>query len=535
MYKILKYAMIYSVATGALNMNIVLSPTEEKIINLLKNVISSKTPNTTLRIAGGWVRDKLLGKNSNDIDIAIDNMSGEDFANKVIEYMKEHGVKTHGSPTVVQANPEQSKHLATAMVKIFGLPIDFVNLRTETYANTRIPTIQIGTPEEDAQRRDLTINSLFYNINNGEIEDFVGGIEDLKNKIARTPLDPIQTFLDDPLRILRTVRFASKYGLTLDPSIIEASHVPEVKEAFRDKISQERIWSELAGKKEGEKWKAGALIGPDPVKSIELLKQLGLMEMIFDPTKSEMEEMKLLPEDLVNWETAQNNPHHKFDIWNHTLNVVKNLVEQTKQPTREDQETFLVRNIAALLHDIGKRYRGIQGTHEKGHTTYHGHEDLSAQIAEKVLTRLHASKEIIQRVVKLIETHLSPHVLLEGGGGRAYRKYTRDFPDWPHGIDLAIADNTGKATMSPEQVASETQRYENLREKIQGALPVGGAVNIPRPITGHDLIGIGIKPGPIMGNIMNAIDEALLDNPALSKEEALTIAKTIAPTTSLNR
>jgi tRNA nucleotidyltransferase/poly(A) polymerase len=525
MKKILKYANLYAIAVESLNMRVSLTDKERKIFELLRSVVREKTPNTTLRVAGGWVRDKLMGKESNDIDIAVDNMTGEAFANLVNDYMRENGMTTK-NVTVVEANPDQSKHLATAMVKLFGLPIDFVNLRTETYSDSRIPEMQMGTPEEDSQRRDLTINSLFWNVNTEQIEDFVGGIEDLRAGIARTPLDPVQTFMDDPLRILRTVRFASRYGLKLDPALIEAARLPKVQQAFKDKISQERVWSELAGKKEGDKWKPGAIIGPNPTQAVQLLKQLGLMESIFDPSQDEMDELGLTDE-MVPWETDQDNPHHQFDIWNHTINVVKNLVEQTKQDVREDHETYLVRNLAALLHDIGKRYKGIQGTSSKGHTSYHGHEETSGQIAEKVLTRLHAPKSIIKRVKGLIDAHLRPHMLIEQDKAKPYRKYVRDFEDWPHSIDLAIADNLGKKDFTEEQVPQEIQRYEDLRTKIQEAMPTGqtSSTNIARPITGKDLIDIGIKPGPIMGQIMSAIDEALLDNPALSRDEALTIAK----------
>ena len=543
-------------------MEISLNQTEHKIITLLKDVVNAKSPNTILRIAGGFTRDKLLGLESNDIDIAVSNMTGEAFANLVSDYMAEHGLKKHNvtaysGVTVVQANPDQSKHLATAMIKLFGLPIDFVNLRTETYATSRIPTMEMGTAEEDAQRRDLTINSLFYNINNGEIEDYVGGIKDLRARIARTPLDPVQTFLDDPLRILRTVRFAAKYGLELDPAIITAAHKPEVQEAFKNKISNDRIWAELAGKKEGDKlalsaeakprYKAGALIGQNPTRAIELLKELGLMEAIFDPTPEEVKSLAPPPkppedpnapveapreERMVPWETPQNNPHHQFDIWNHTLQVVKNLIEQTPQPIREDQETYLVRNLAALLHDIGKRYTGIQRTSENGgHTSYHGHEETSAKLANAVLNRLRVPQNIIKRVIDLISVHLRPHTLLENGSARNYRRFVRDYPDWDHSVDLAIADNLGKQHFTQEQAEVEKQKYEDLRGKIQSSMQwTNGSPRhnrvIPRPITGNDLIAIGIKPGQIMGQIMAALDEALLDNPGMSKEEALDLART---------
>jgi tRNA nucleotidyltransferase/poly(A) polymerase len=507
-------------------------PKELQIINLLHSVVFEKSPNTTLRIAGGYVRDKLLGMQSSDIDIAIDNMTGEKFANLVNQYMYEHGLGSQ-MVTVVEANPDQSKHLATAMLRIFGVPIDFVNLRTETYTDSRIPTIKMGTAEEDAQRRDLTINALFYNINSNEVEDFVGGINDLHAKIARTPLDPVQTFLDDPLRILRTIRFASKYELTLDPALIEATHQPEVLEAFKTKISSERIWAELAGKKEGDHYKPGALIGPNPTRAIELLKQLGLMEAIFDPTKEEVKGLASnnIDGEMVPWETPQNNPHHTFNIWDHTLSVVKNLIEQTPQTIKEDQEAYLVRNLVALLHDIGKRYTGIHGITSDGqHTSYHGHEETSAKLANDILNRLHAPQNIIKRVVDLIDVHLRPHTLLENGRGRSYRKFVRDYPDWMHSIDIAIADSLGKRYYSLEDAELEKKKYEELRQNIQKAMDWSGknpnqTTAIPRPISGKDLLGLGFKTGPFIGKILAALDDALLDNPGMSKEEALELAK----------
>lgn len=492
------------------------SQKELDIFNIIKDIAVKN--NTVARVAGGYIRDKILCIDSSDIDIAVSNMTGEQFA-RLIDSKK---------VTVVKANPDQSKHLATAMVRIHGLPIDFVNLRAETYSESRIPEMRMGTPEEDARRRDLTLNSLFWNINTGEIEDYVGGVQDLENRIARTPMDPVQTFLDDPLRILRTVRFAARFGLELDPALIAAAQRPEVQEAFRTKISNERIWAELAGKKEGDKWKAGALIGPNPSLAVVLLKQLGLMEAIFDPSKEEMEALGL-PERMVPWETNQDNPHHAFDIWEHTFKVFSHLVNRTPEDVQQDHETYLVRNLVALLHDIGKRYVGIQGTSAKGHTNYHGHEDTSAVITEKVLTRLHAPQDIIKRVCKLIEVHLRPHIFMEQGSARSYRKFVRGFEDWNHSIDIAIADSLGKKDFEPQEHKDEVQKYEDLRSKIIEALPSDGgkvSVDIPRPINGHDLKDLGITPGPTMGQIMKAIDEALLDDPLLSRDSALEIART---------
>jgi tRNA nucleotidyltransferase/poly(A) polymerase len=171
-----------------------------------------------------------MGRESLDIDIALDNMMGKEFAERVNSYLESRGKETH-NVAVIMSNPDQSKHLETARMKIRGLWIDLVNLRSEEYAhNSRIPTMTFGTPEQDAFRRDFTINSLFYNINTKEVEDYTGkGIEDMKLGVIRTPLPAKETFLDDPLRVLRAVRFASRFGFALDESLVEAASDDKVR------------------------------------------------------------------------------------------------------------------------------------------------------------------------------------------------------------------------------------------------------------------------------------------------------------------
>lgn len=496
------------------SMDINLTPKEEEIFSFLNKIVKEKTPETVLRVAGGWVRDKLLGKDSHDIDIAVDNMSGEAFANIVSEYIDK-------KVSVVKANPEQSKNVETAMINILGVPIDFVGLRIDKYdPNSRIPVVEQASAEDDAKRRDLTINSLFYNINTGEIEDYVGGVEDLKNGIARTPKEPVQTFLDDPLRILRTIRFAAKYNLKLDPNLIEAARLPEIQEAFKNKLSQERIWEEMAGKKEGEGWKLGFLLGPNPVQAMRLLAQLGLRDIVLNLTNKEKEELGL-DKEIDPWDTDQNNPHHDLDIWNHSLEVLKELVDKTKTETKEDNELYLIRNITAVLHDIGKRYQGIRGTNDKGNSTFYGHADVSAQMAEKILTRLKAPSSVIQKVVKLIQNHMRLHPLTKEYTPKAGRKYVTDMGDlWESGMDFAIADASG-VSKKPD-----VERYNTLRNSITESMPKG-VTKLQRPVTGYDLMELGIKPGPVMGVINKVLDDALLENPNLTKEEALEIARNL--------
>ncbi|KAH6834117.1 Polynucleotide adenylyltransferase family protein [Perilla frutescens var. hirtella] len=223
-----------------------LTAKEEQIFDLLLQVRRHFNLQTQLRVAGGWVRDKLLGKECYDIDIALDDMLGREFGDKVNEYLSSAGEETH-DVGVIKSNPDQSKHLETATVRVFDVKIDFVNLRAEDYSeNSRIPTMRFGTPEEDAYRRDLTINSLFYNINTSSVEDFTGrGIVDLKSGKIVTPLPPKQTFLDDPLRVLRAIRFGARFGFLLDEELKKAAADDDVIAAIADKISRERIGHEL--------------------------------------------------------------------------------------------------------------------------------------------------------------------------------------------------------------------------------------------------------------------------------------------------
>jgi len=214
-----------------------------------------------LRFAGGWVRDKLLGSASDDIDVAIDTMTGEDFGLAMKAFIStpetkakytalENGKDIVGNLALIAANPDKSKHLATATVRVFGLDVDFVNLRKETYAaNSRTPQMEFGTAEEDALRRDSTVNALFYNIHTSEVEDFTGrGLVDLERKIIKTPLPALQTFRDDPLRVLRHIRFASRLGFRIDSEDEQAISNPSIQDEFKLRVTRE-IKASDAGKK----------------------------------------------------------------------------------------------------------------------------------------------------------------------------------------------------------------------------------------------------------------------------------------------
>lgn len=167
---------------------------------------------------------------------------------KIPEMVEKHGVTPTdiGNLHKIAANPEKSKHLETTTIKLFDFDVDFVNLRKETYTDdSRNPQVEFGTAEEDALRRDATVNALFYNLNTGKVEDFTGGLAHMSSKLIKTPLDPFQTFMDDPLRVLRLVRFASRLQFTIDPDAEKVMGDSRVLQALRLKISRERVGVEV--------------------------------------------------------------------------------------------------------------------------------------------------------------------------------------------------------------------------------------------------------------------------------------------------
>jgi len=287
-----------------------LTEDEGNLFELLTEVTDEREITSTLRVAGGWVRDKLLstpafrhsqkgerltskfhkpvqasmGRQGTkivseeehqpvDIDIALDDMLGREFADHLNDYLQGHGRETV-SVGVVLKNPEKSKHLETATMKVGSFWIDFVNLRAEEYTqDSRIPDLmRIGTPAEDAFRRDLTINALFYNINTGQVEDWTGrGFDDLKRGIVATPLPPLTTLLDDPLRVLRSVRFAARLRFTMDDELVKAAMNERVRDALAQKVSRERVGGEVDL----------MLRSPDPVGAMRLLMNLNLADTVF--------------------------------------------------------------------------------------------------------------------------------------------------------------------------------------------------------------------------------------------------------------
>ena len=491
-----------------------LNTNEQELFNILLNVAQKLAPGTTLRAVGGFVRDKLLGKDCHDIDIMVDNMPGEDFAKLVTQYL---GSK---EANVIKANPDKTKNITTAKAFV-PLPsgpvmeVDFAQARQEIYqTDSRNPEVKPATAQEDAIRRDATVNAIFYNLSTQQVEDFTGqGLSDLKNGILRAPGVPLQRFLDDPLRVLRLARFSSKLNFKLDPATWEAMKNPKVLSALHNKVSKERVGEEF------EK----ILKSPHSEYGIRLLQESGIFQqLIADSIKGTDYEGKMAP-----WNMGQNNAHHKLSLDQHTLKVLNNLLKMYPEASPEKR---LIMSLTALFHDFGKMFREIHGTTPFGSTSYHGHEDHSKILAELFLKHVKLDKHIPQ-VSPLVEGHMRPHVLVDDqSSSKSVRRLLRDLAeDGVHWVDLlnhAEADATAKGETLDAEDLAYIQNMNLFREKVKAIEQEMATmnVNLQKPIlNGNELMQIfnNNRPGPWIGEISQWLKDLMLNDVNLTKERAV--------------
>ncbi|KAJ4391866.1 CCA tRNA nucleotidyltransferase, mitochondrial [Gnomoniopsis smithogilvyi] len=261
-------------------------------------------PHLEMYIVGGWVRDHLLGIPSSDVDVALSSMTGVEFSRtlnvfadkhhgKYQQRAKENGIE-YVKPahfTVVDQNPAMSKKLDTAVGKAFGLEVDLVNLRKEVYddEDSRKPTMTFGTAAEDAFRRDATVNALFVDLETLEVHDFTGqGLADLEKRIMRTPLEPRQTFLDDPLRVLRLIRIGCKLDFSIAEEALSSMKQEEIHRALDRKVKRERLSIELVRMMEL----------PHPESSLHVIFESNLFATVFlsDTSSLALAMKRVLPE-----------------------------------------------------------------------------------------------------------------------------------------------------------------------------------------------------------------------------------------------
>lgn len=490
--------------------SIILNPLEKQfkalLVDVARGIVDRPEP-VDLRWAGGWVRDKLLGTESHDIDVAINCMTGEAFTKELVDFCSEpgnrerHGISDGdiGNLHKVAANPDKSKHLETVTTQIFGLDVDFVNLRKETYTvDSRNPQVEFGTPEEDALRRDATVNALFYNIHTSEVEDFVGGLRDLDEKLIRTPLEPLQTFKDDPLRVLRLVRFASRLGFTIDPTAEKTMSDPEVLEALRLKISRERVGVEV------EKM----LRDKNARESLHLIHRLQLYQAIFtDPSRT-----NLPSPNLSNWSAAYDCMHHLSA--NTTPGSIYNVLVRT------EEDTYFCWILTAILpwEVLDLPEQKVKGSQTLPIATLAAREGMKAsnKLCD-IVTATHRNRKEIETLKKAVCDGV-PYVKERDRMGMAIRRWDTRVGNWrPQVLAAALIE-----VMVRAEPGSETSRDEVLNEWQKfldhlDDLDVLDAPSIKKIIDGKTLSkALGVRPGPWMTAALDVCVAWQLRNPGIT-------------------
>lgn len=395
-----------------------------------------------LFLVGGYVRDKVMGlPPTEDVDIVL-----EGNALELARFIYEKGLADH--------RPVTYPRFGTAMVTIKGHCVELVTARREKYVpHSRKPDIEHADLREDVLRRDFTINTLLEDLHSGKIYDLTGmAMADISAKIIRTPTDPDATFYDDPLRMLRAIRFAVRLGFTIDHLTWHAM----IRNAPRLKIiSAERIRDEFVK----------ILSSNDPSRGIRMLSETGLLNQ-FAP---ELEEMKGVTQD----------GGHAYDVWEHTLHALNSL------PGNAD---LLVR-LAVLFHDTGKPKTKIK---DGERIRFYGHEEVSAEIARTVMNRLRFSKDEITRVARLVSMHMRVGEYRSEWKDSAVRRLVRDAGEdiW----DLLMLTQADRLGSGPQ---ASTREVEELKQRIEHLLTKVPVHKVESPLNGREIMQVlGIPPGP---------------------------------------
>lgn len=413
-----------------------------------------------LWLVGGAVRDELLGKpTKNDFDIVTRGSSLE-----LCRLLRSVGVASRP--------PVTYERFGTAMAFVAGAKIEIATARRESYEPlSRKPAVEPATLEEDARRRDFTVNALLRNLHSLELSDPLGiGMSDLESRILRTPLDPAATFHDDPLRILRAVRFRWQLNFEPAPGLYQAIESERARLAI---ISAERIRGEIVR----------MLELPNASSALRDLMRLGLFEII-------------APE-LVSMVGVEQGSFHHLDVWEHTLKVLDNVGPED-----------LALALGALLHDVGKP--GTRTKDAQGHTRFFGHEAVGAEIAREILRRLRFPQRDVDVVVLLVKNHMrlgsAPQFTLS-----AARRLLRDLGDEVERLlRLVEADSMAlKAGVRRFDLAPIRARIEQVQKQTPRS-------SLTSPLSGEEIMEtLNLASGPEVGRWKAFLTEKVLDGELL--------------------
>lgn len=423
---------------------------------------------------GGFVRDIILTRKIDDIDIVCLG-KGIFLAEKVAKHL-------HVDNFAIYAR------FGTAMFKYNNLQIEFVGARKESYDKTsRKPIVEEGTFEDDQLRRDFTINTLAIALNKdnfGELINYLHGLEDLQNKIIKTPIAPRKTFSDDPLRMLRAIRFATQLNFTIDINTFEA--IKEQKDRIKI-ISQERIRDEINK----------ILLSPRPSVGFKLLSETGLLALIMPLIENLKGKLQI------------GRFSHK-DIFVHTLQVVDNVSQHS--------ENIYLR-WTALLHDIAKpqtkKFNSTLGF------SFHGHEEIGARMVKKIFSNFKLPKDKVKYVEKLIRLHLRPitiaqDVVSDSGVRRLAFESGEDFNDL---MLLCRADITSH---NPQKINEYLNNFDKVEKKVDEIIKKDFIRNLQPVITGEMIMKeFKLPPGPKVGKIKQLLKNAILNGEVENEYEKL--------------
>jgi len=467
---------------------------EEQVLLFLKKLIKGTEWENKILLVGGAVRDEIMGKKPKDLDFVVNGDIDAGIVFSTWLGQKLGNYKENSNPVIYPRYGTAKLSLNHNRYKLPNIDLEFVAPRKETYTTgSRNPDVTNGDLMDETMRRDLTINSLMKNVSTDEILDLSGkGVNDIKNGIIRTTSNPDIIFKEDPLRMLRAIRFAVKYNFKMEDDVLNGirKHANSISD-----ISRERITDELNK----------ILLTVDPSKGIQLLKDSHLLRYVIEEFN-----------DAIGMDQ---NDYHTEDVFGHTLSVLKN--------TPPELKTRLI----ALFHDIGKTV--TKSVDADGKVHFYGHEEASERLVRQIMTRLKYPNDLIDAVANGVRNHM----YLKHGedntsklSDKTLRKFVASVGDnLEYVLDAIHADNISHAGDT-----AMTNQINNVRERLKTLNTNVRKENMKLPIDGNDLIQLGFKPSPIFREILDAVQDAWYENPNMTRDDALEIVKGIKLKNNIN-